>query len=41
MIPAADLFSGLGGFSEGARSAGVAVRMAANHWPSILQQVAA
>lgn len=28
-----DLFAGLGGFSEGARLAGVDVRWAANHWP--------
>lgn len=29
----ADLFSGLGGFSEGARQAGASVLFAANHWP--------
>lgn len=33
-IPAADLFAGLGGFSEGARQTGrVDVQFAANHWP--------
>lgn len=31
---AADLFAGLGGFSEGARMAGCEVVFAANHWPS-------
>jgi len=32
-IKAIDLFSGLGGFSEGARQAGADVLWAANHWP--------
>ena len=31
-LTAVDLFSGLGGFTEGARAAGVEVRWAANHW---------
>jgi len=31
---AADLFSGLGGFTEGARRAGATVAFAANHWPA-------
>jgi DNA (cytosine-5)-methyltransferase 1 len=30
---AADLFAGLGGFTEGAESAGIRVVYAANHWP--------
>lgn len=34
---AIDLFSGLGGFSEGARKAGVEVLWAANHWPSAVE----
>ena len=29
----ADLFSGLGGFTSGATSAGVRIALAANHWP--------
>ena len=32
-MEAIDLFSGLGGFTEGARMAGVSVVYAANHWP--------
>lgn len=34
---AADLFSGLGGFTEGARRAGVRVTFAANHWPEAIE----
>lgn len=38
MRPAADLFSGLGGFSEGARRSGlVDVQFAANHWPEAVE----
>jgi DNA (cytosine-5)-methyltransferase 1 len=38
MIPAADLFAGLGGFSEGARLSGRArVLFAANHWPQAIE----
>ena len=33
---AVDLFAGAGGFSEGARAAGVRVLWAANHWPCLL-----
>ena len=33
MITAIDLFAGLGGWSTGARMAGVEVLWAANHWP--------
>ncbi len=32
MVSAIDLFAGAGGFSTGARAAGVRVRWAANHW---------
>jgi DNA (cytosine-5)-methyltransferase 1 len=34
---AIDLFAGLGGWSEGARRAGVRVAWAANHWPVAVQ----
>lgn len=34
---AVDLFAGLGGFSEGARMAGVTVAWAANHWPEAVK----
>ena len=34
---AVDLFAGAGGFSEGARAAGVRVLWAANHWPAAVQ----
>ncbi len=34
---AVDLFAGAGGFSEGARLAGIDVVWAANHWPSAVQ----
>lgn len=34
---ASDLFSGLGGFTEGARLAGVRVSFAANHWPAAVE----
>lgn len=37
MITAIDLFSGLGGFSEGARQAGVTVLWAANHWHAAVE----
>lgn len=36
-MKAIDLFAGLGGFSEGARMAGVNVAWAANHWPAAVQ----
>lgn len=36
-----DLFAGLGGFSEGARSAGATVVWAGNHWPAAVQWHAA
>src|SRR5690606_1820774 len=34
MATAVDLFAGAGGFTEGARRAGVRVLWAANHWPA-------
>lgn len=34
---ASDLFSGLGGFTEGARLAGARVVFAANHWPAAVE----
>lgn len=37
MITAIDLFAGLGGWSTGARMAGVEVLWAANHWPSAVE----
>lgn len=37
MTTAIDLFAGLGGFTEGARLAGVNVIWAANHWPAAVQ----
>ena len=36
-MKAVDLFSGAGGFSTGARMAGVHVAWAANHWPLAVQ----
>lgn len=36
-MKAIDLFAGLGGFSEGARMAGINVAWAANHWPAAVQ----
>lgn len=36
-MTAIDLFAGAGGFSEGARMAGVKVAWAANHWPLAVQ----
>ncbi len=36
-MKAADLFAGAGGFSTGARLAGVPVVWAANHWPAAVQ----
>lgn len=36
-MKAIDLFAGLGGWSEGARRAGVQVAWAANHWPAAVQ----
>jgi len=41
MMRAVDLFSGAGGFSTGARMAGVHVAWAANHWPLAVQWHAA
>jgi DNA (cytosine-5)-methyltransferase 1 len=38
---AADLFAGLGGFTEGARQAGCAVVWAADHWPAAVNTHAA
>ena len=38
---AIDLFAGLGGFTEGARQAGVHVAFAANHWPTAVEWHAA
>jgi DNA (cytosine-5)-methyltransferase 1 len=37
MTTAIDLFAGAGGFTEGARMAGVHVAWAANHWPTAVQ----
>jgi len=37
MTTAIDLFAGLGGWSTGARMAGVEVLWAANHWPDAVQ----
>ncbi|WP_349571782.1 DNA cytosine methyltransferase [Azotobacter salinestris] len=37
MITAVDLFAGLGGWSTGARMAGVSVLWAANHWPAAVE----
>ncbi|MNZ07007.1 Modification methylase HhaI [compost metagenome] len=37
MITAIDLFAGLGGWSTGARLAGVDVLWAANHWPAAVE----
>lgn len=34
---AVDLFSGLGGFTEGARQVGLDVAFAANHWPAAVE----
>lgn len=36
-VEAADLFSGLGGFTEGAQRAGARVTLAANHWPAAVE----
>lgn len=36
-MKAADLFAGAGGFSTGARLAGVTVVWAANHWPAAVR----
>jgi DNA (cytosine-5)-methyltransferase 1 len=36
-MDAIDLFAGAGGFSEGARMAGVRVAWAANHWPQAVE----
>jgi DNA (cytosine-5)-methyltransferase 1 len=41
MTTAIDLFAGLGGWSTGARSAGVEVLWAANHWPVAVEWHAA
>jgi DNA (cytosine-5)-methyltransferase 1 len=41
MTTAIDLFAGAGGFSTGARLAGVNVAAAANHWPAAVQAHAA
>ena len=38
---AVDLFAGAGGFSEGARMAGLEVVWAANHWPVAVEWHAA
>lgn len=37
MTTAVDLFAGAGGFSTGARAAGVEVLLAANHWPAAVR----
>ncbi len=36
-IKAVDLFAGAGGFSEGAKMAGVSVAWAGNHWPAAVE----
>lgn len=36
-MKAIDLFAGAGGFSTGARMAGVGVVWAANHWPAAVE----
>lgn len=41
MTTAIDLFAGLGGWSTGARAAGVQVLWAANHWPEAVKWHAA
>ena len=41
MITAVDMFAGLGGWSTGARDAGVEVLWAANHWPEAVKWHAA
>lgn len=37
MTTAADLFAGMGGFTEGATQAGIKVLVAANHWPAAVE----
>lgn len=41
MTTAIDLFAGMGGWSTGARAAGVQVLWAANHWPEAVKWHAA
>ncbi|WP_431511648.1 DNA cytosine methyltransferase [Variovorax sp. DAIF25] len=36
-LTAIDLFAGMGGMSEGARQAGIAVKWAGNHWPPAVE----